>query len=413
VDRSGHQEAASYLSAYLADPARDESLLRRALASDPELASAHFALSVRHLSQSDEAAAEIELKRTIALAPDTAPALGNLATIHEARSDFTEALISARRAMLLEPGGALFQANLASVLAKIDRAVAALWHYRAAIALNPAHYKIRVDYGITLTEIGRRDAARACFQRANQLDPYAVRPVRLAAELEKVTQDSPVLESLRRLAGVQGRLPAADRSELSFALSKCLADLGETDQAFAALRIANDLRRALTPYDEAASLDRLETIAALFTAPAIRAARAEGAAGRQPVFIVGMPRCGSTLVEQILAGHADVAATGESKLLPKLMRQHGPSSYGEVGTAYLARLAETYPSARRVTDKMLGNFTRLGFIAGALPGARIIHDPGATRSIAVCRSIPAISSRITPMPPISASWGAITAPMTR
>jgi len=361
-------EAALYLKAYLADPARDESLLRHAVTAEPDLAGAHYALSVRHVAGNDPERASLELKRTLALAPHAAAAHSNLAHISETQSDFAQALVPARRAALIEPTEALFQANLGSYLSKTDQGAQSTDRYRAAIALNPAIYKVCLDFGITLAELGRRDEARRFFHRASRLDPLAVRPVRLWAELERVTSSSPLLGLLSGLGGVQHRLPAADRSELSFALGKSFADLGDPANAFAAWRSANALRRSITPYGEAAMLQHLKNIAALFSAPI-----AEGPDGRQPVFIVGMPRCGSTLIEQILASHPDVAATGESKTLAKLMKRHGSTNFRAVGSAYLAHLRETYPLAQRVTDKMLGNFTRLGFIAAALPGARIVH----------------------------------------
>lgn len=361
-------DSALYLKAYLADPVRDGSLLRHALAAQPDLAGAHFALSIRHLADNDPESASLELKRTLALTPHAAAAHSNLANISEAQSDFPAAIPPARRAVLIEPTEALFQANLGSFLSKIDQAAASMLRYRTAVALNPALYKISLDYGITLAELGRRDEARGYFLRASTLDPAAVRPLRLWAELERVTPSNPLLGRLVRLGSVQERLPAADRSELSFALGKSFDDLGDTASAFAAIKAANSLRRRITPYDEAATLLHFKNIAALFSAPA-----AQGPEGRQPVFIVGMPRCGSTLIEQILASHPDVAATGESKSLAKLMKRHGPSNFRAVGDAYLTHLSDSYPSARRVTDKMLGNFTRLGFIASALPGARIIH----------------------------------------
>lgn len=366
-------DADAYLAAYLADPARDETLLRRALTADPHLASAHFALAVRHFTESNEAAAITAFKRSLALAPDAAAAHANLAALHEARGEIAEALAPARRAVMIEPVEARFHANFASFLAKTDQPDLALSAYRAALALDPSFYKTGLDYGITLTEIGRRDGAGLWFRRMGALATGAVRPVRLYAELEKVTADSPVFGMLARFDGRQDRLSPADRSELGFALGKSFADLGDTASAFAALRGANALRRGLVSYDEAAELGHLRTIAARFTAEAIAAARAESSAGDQPVFIVGMPRCGSTLVEQVLASHPDVAAMGESKALSLLIKRHGPAGFRQVGGAYLAEVTRTYPSARRVTDKMLGNFTRLGFIAAALPGARIVH----------------------------------------
>jgi len=382
LDRLDHKRAAivsqpddpvPYLMAHIADPAREASLLRRALSLRSDYAPAHFVLSVRHMERSEEEAALLELRRAIVLAPQTGAANSNLAMIAETNSDFTDAVPPARRAMLIDPQEALFQANLGSILAKTDQAAAALSRYRAAIALDPSQYKIWLDHGITLAEFGRREPARAAFLRANRLAPRAVRPVRLCIELERVTPTSQVFGVLSRLAGAQHRLPAADRSELAFALAKSFDDLGDAPRAFAAMQAANKLRHGLAPYDEAAALGRLRTIAELFTAPAIRAAQAHGAPGDRPVFIVGMPRCGSTLVEQVLAGHPEIATTGESKTLPKLMKRHGPASFHAVGAAYMAGLADIHPSARRVTDKLLGNFTRLGFIASALPGARIIH----------------------------------------
>ncbi len=347
--------------------------LERALELYPEQATAHFTLALLHSELSDRAAAILDLRRATILAPYAAAAYNNLANQLEQQHDFWSALEPSLRAVQLIPHDAMFQANFASFCSKVDLAAEAVRHYRISLCLDPAAPKANQDYGIILGELGRRGEARKAFARAILLAPGAITPIRHSVELEPVTPDHPVIGALAHIAQNQERLSTRDRSELHFALGKSFADLDGTDSAFACWTLANRLLRDLVAYDEAATMRNFDEVTSIYSASMIAGAKGQGAAGRQPIFIVGMPRCGSTLVEQILASHPAVAAAGESKALERMIERHGPQGFAAVGRAYIAELTRPHPDASRVTDKMLGNYLRLGFIAAALPEARIVH----------------------------------------
>lgn len=171
---------------------------------------------------------------------------------------------------------------------------------------------------------------------------------------------------------------------LAFALGKAYDDIGEYDKAFAELAEANGISRSLVAYDEAAELAEFDRLEARFN-PAFLASRAgAGLASEVPIFIVGFPRSGTTLTEQILASHPAVHGAGELHILPDIIASGGgiakdgtpESDMGrlhEFGALYLERLARIAPDSARITDKNPGNGPLLGYIHLALPGARIVY----------------------------------------
>ena len=184
-------------------------------------------------------------------------------------------------------------------------------------------------------------------------------------------------------------LPMEDRRDLHFALGKAYADLDQRERSFHHLLEGNALKRREFVYDEAETLGFLDRIRTVFTAELMHSKRGLGDASMVPIFIVGMPRSGTTLVEQILASHPKVFGAGElkefSKAATSLGMSNGALSFPEVvpalsaeqlrqlGTSYLDGVAAAAPKAERITDKMPANFSFVGLIHLALPNARIIH----------------------------------------
>ena len=157
-------------------------------------------------------------------------------------------------------------------------------------------------------------------------------------------------------------------------------------RAFERYLAGNALKRREIGYDEAATLAMLQDIRNLFTPERVSALQGFGQRSDVPIFVLGMPRSGTTLVEQILASHPQVFGAGELELLPRLLARRGDRSGVEVdtvdlsaamvcrvGAKYLADLRQLAPGAKRITDKMPANFALVGFIHLALPDARIIH----------------------------------------
>jgi hypothetical protein len=182
------------------------------------------------------------------------------------------------------------------------------------------------------------------------------------------------------------KLATFDRIALHFSLGHIYARLSEHERSFQHYLKGNALQRQTTAYDEAMWLDVLGRIPKIFTPEFMAARSGYGNPSAQPVFIVGMPRSGTTLVEQILAGHPRVHSCGEIKHFafslfalkgtdyPENIKDITPDEIGELARAYLEKVTPFVPvTAQRFTDKMLTNLHNAGLIHLALPNARIIH----------------------------------------
>ncbi|MEJ0067726.1 MAG: sulfotransferase [Pseudomonadota bacterium] len=195
---------------------------------------------------------------------------------------------------------------------------------------------------------------------------------------------------MEMLAQIPGSYSEKDQISLHLALAKAYADIGWHERSFRQLLEGNALKRRSFVYDEAAELRRFERIPAVFTPAFINRHRDLGAPSPVPVFIVGMPRSGTTLVEQILASHPAVFGAGELEDFRSLTTQFiGPTDMPtpfpesaasltgaqlrQLGAAYLDRIQARAPTAARITDKLPINFAYAGLIHLALPQARIIH----------------------------------------
>ena len=257
---------------------------------------------------------------------------------------------------------------------------------RAALALNPRYAPALFNLANLMTDLGERDRAIAAYERLLAIEPQSAEGLARYAELHDVASpDEPIVARLREAIARPGAA-AADRATLGFALGRTLDACGVYDEAFAAYALANrasreSARANAVLYDRRKQEALVDELIAAF-APDRGPYRAAGPPAR-PIFICGMFRSGSTLTEQILAGHSQVSAGGELTFIPSLARaltplaarmpQLPPSQLGELAAHYLAELAKLYPAARHVTDKRPDNFLYLGLIKKLFPAARIIN----------------------------------------
>jgi tetratricopeptide (TPR) repeat protein len=265
-------------------------------------------------------------------------------------------------------------------LGKIDDAVAC---YRAALALRPAYAAAACNLGNALRQAGDLDEALEWSERAVALEPSDPRFHRHLVDARPEPGDGVHLLAMERLSGGIESLSLDRQIDLHFALGKAYSDLGRYDDAFARFHEGNVLRRSQIAYDEAVHLGFLDGVRHSFAPSFMQALRGSGNASHRPIFIVGLPRSGSTLVEQVLAALPGVRPLGEvdafERIVAALPRIPSNGSLADLqnhfrtlGDRYVAATGDPHRDWERATDKLLSNFRFVPLIHLALPNARII-----------------------------------------
>ena len=361
------------------------------LAARPDESRVHNSLGIVYRGLSRLAEAEACYRRALAIAPDYAEAYSNLGNVLGDQQRHDEAEASCRQALAINDGMAEAHFNLGNILRHQDRQPEAEQSYRRALDIQPGYLMALNNLGLCLKRQGRLDEASECFQAAISLKPDFLQSHCNLAPLKTYAVDD---AQLGLVEGQQHQLPAlpvAGRISYWFALGKMREDVGRYDDAFAAYAEGNLLQRTQFPHDEAREVALLERLRSVFSA-AFFAERAQPVhPGKAPIFIVGMPRSGTSLIEQILSTHPGIHGAGEltelGDVVHSIARAAGDraASYPEVastlsadefrrlGEAYTERVWRHAPEAERITDKLPANFQHLGMIHLMLPHAKIIH----------------------------------------
>ena len=356
----------------------------KALVLDPKLVVAHFnmANAFERLGRHEEAIARY--RRAIALKPDLGEAYINLAGPLMALGRWTEVVECSDQAISLRPNAVQAYCNRGQALFKLERHAESVASYDAALAIDPDYVralnrKASLDYFL-----GRYDESLAAAEKTTKLNPKDLKYYLLLAATKQFTLGDPEIARMEKLLQDDQNLTEIQQIGLHFALGKIYDKLGEHERSFRHFVEGNKLQRQRFDYDEKTQLELLARMREIFTAEFIASKAGRGNPSTRPIFIVGMPRSGSTLLEQILAGHPRVHAGGERKdfvesfkvlkgnILEAVLAMK-PEEFGELGTAYLERATASMPTADRVTDKMPGNVIYAGLIHLALPNARIVH----------------------------------------
>jgi tetratricopeptide (TPR) repeat protein len=367
--------------------------LRRAIALKPNLAEAHGNLGnvLRELGQRDEAIAAY--RQAIAVRPGLYEVHNNLGNALRAKGTIDEAIAAFRHAIALKPEYAEAHSNLGNALTDKGQLNEAIAAYQKAIALDAKLADAHGGLGIALSELGQFEQAAECLRRALALRPDA-RFYKALALMGGQSVDSAEFDWLTGLVNEPG-LSVDERSAAEFALGKWLDEMQRFDEAFEHFdrgnRMVKESRATAGERFQAAELrGTVDRAIEHFTPEFFAQRRQWGGASDLPVFIVGMPRSGTSLVEQIAASHSAVFGAGELADIEKhaAILQHGASAEAGSGDAspaewnaeaiaraaqsYLEHLRELAGAAERITDKMPANVFQLGLIATMLHGARVI-----------------------------------------
>jgi tetratricopeptide (TPR) repeat protein len=367
-----------------------EMTLRRAIELKPDYSEAYCNLGTVLIDLGNLFEAEIAIRRAVELKPDSIPALCNLGKLlgDLGRSDEAEAVI--RHAVALKPDHAEGHFHLGTVLIKSGQLDEAETATRRAIALNPHLAGAHHNLSVVLMELGGLTEARKAAERAVALAPREPLHFRQLGEVKKYVAGDSSLTALEALSNDEAALGIGKQINLHFALAKAYADIGRTEDEFRRLLAGNRLKRSRVDYNETSVLDEIDRVQQVFSSEFMRTAQVAGDPSAKPIFILGMPRSGTTLVEQILASHPEVFGAGELSLFgrsvgdvrsaiqgapayPAIVSHMAAEHFCELGRRYLAGIRQLAPAASRITDKMPANFLFAGLIHLALPNAAIIH----------------------------------------
>ena len=285
--------------------------LRQAVELRPDLALSHFYLgSVLHECRLfDDAVGAY--REAIRINPNYVEAYTNLGAALHDQGKAEEAVAAERQALRLKPTLVPAYVNLGAALNDVGKSNEAASAYCHAIALQPDCDVAYGNLGSILMELGRLTESRTALERAVQLAPRSIKYRRYLGELDPYVAGDARLAALEELSQNAAQLSVDERVELYFALGKAYADTRQHAKAFDSWRDGNALRRQQVKYDEPAELAALARIRSAFTPDLFRARQNVGHPSAVPIFIVGMPRSGTTLIEQILASHPQVFGAGE------------------------------------------------------------------------------------------------------
>jgi tetratricopeptide (TPR) repeat protein len=280
--------------------------------------------------------------------------------------------------------------NLGNVYLVLDRLEESIEQNRRALELKPSRFGSHNNQGVAFQALGRFEEAELAFARALELAPREASVHLNLANMGRFKAGDRRLPGLQKLLREVESLDVDDQIAAHFAMGKALGDLGQYQDAFGHLLKGNALKRRTIDYDEPQRLAMFENIRTTFSQDFIKARSGDGDRSWSPIFIVGMPRSGTTLLEQVLASHSKVFGAGELETfkvaIAECVNRHGilpayPALVGALSQDQIRRLGEIYTTrvrartleAERIVDKMPLNFVFVGLIHLALPNARFIN----------------------------------------
>ena len=327
-------------------------------------------------------------RRFVDLCPEDPNAHNNLAStlleidrVYEAESGF-------RKAISLDPNNAVFYNNLGNALVKMLKYADAEINYKKAIALEYDYPEAHTNLGNIYADLGKSSEAAVCYENAITLNPKYAEAYRLYSVVTTFRSKNKHYSKMQELYHDQS-VSEDQRCHICFALAKVYQDLEDYKKATEFLSEGNALRKKLLNYDIDEDLKLFNEIQSTYPKISSKAFQfVNSAYPVKPIFIVGMPRSGTTLVEQIISSHSEVMGAGElpfvsqfGELISRGLNSCDENSLADFRQKYLSNLEKISGDKVIVTDKMPHNFLYLGLITTVFPQSKIIHvkrNPAAT-----------------------------------
>ena len=368
-----------------------EASLRSLVALRPDMHQFQYALGEVLLTGQRPQDAYEPLKQAVTLSKDNAYYWSRLGRCLVALNLLDAAIIAYRNAVTREPENADHHFHLASTLRNSEQTAAALEAFAAAIAIKPDHADAHFGKGNLYEMMGDFASARACYDRVLEINPDHFEVyVRLADMNQSLDESDPVIAKLEAGADA-AEVSAENKSVMLFAAAKIRHREKRYDDAFGYYLRANTAMKEKYPCDREAMVAYFDELISSFTSDVFEGVADAGNPSEAPVFVVGMPRSGTTLTEQILSSHPRAAGAGElikmdliagtlgsikdgDLIYPRDVARIAPEHLDVLGQEYYSELcAKAGTDAARIIDKYVFNFLNLGLIAFLFPKASIIH----------------------------------------
>lgn len=388
--RPGFVESANNLGATLVEMDDHDNGLRilvEIVRANPNYAEAHCNIGNAFLAKEEFDKARLAFANALRLNAGHVEAMEGMARCLQEVRELDKAEEVARQALAVRERASGW-ALLANILSEKMYPEQAAEYYEKALAMDAGLVSAWIGKGHLLMEQGKMDESEACFRRALEIEPDNIAPRLSITQVSKTKEGDENLAALEKAAADVAAMPETKALSLHFALGKAYEDLKRHDEAFPHFLEGCRLKRKRIDYSAEHNHLVADNIRRMFTPERIESLRGAGSDSHTPIFVLGMPRSGTTLTETIIASHPDVYGAGE---LPDLLQiisgelGNPPVGYplnlefmnhGELtrrGQQYVQQLQQRAPGARHITDKMPANYLGVGLIHLMLPNAKIVH----------------------------------------
>ena len=358
---------------------------KQALKINPDFADAYNNMGNALKDKGDSEAAIESYKQALKIKPDYAQAYNNMGNALKDKGDSEAAIESYKQALKIKPDYAHAYNNMGNTLTEKGDLEAAIENYKQALKIKPDYVQAYNNIGIALKDKGNLEAAIESYKQALKIKPDYAEVYRNLSNIHRYKEHDEYFLKMQSLCQ-SSSVSDEQRCHLNFALSKASEDLNEVGQSFNYLKIGNELRKKILSYDIKKDIELFSQLKKAY--PSIALQSVVESSDLKPIFILGMPRSGTTLVEQIVSSHSEVTGAGE---LSYVSRFGDSTARGAIKPnakmildfrqRYLEALKKRSDGRSIVTDKMPQNFLYVGLIFSAFPDAKVIHvnrDPAAT-----------------------------------
>lgn len=352
--------------------------IEQAVILRPESAEVHMDLADVLLMQDKYGDAEVELKKVEGMIPDSPRTYIKLSNVQERANKIEEALTTVDKAVEMNPEMPEAYMRKGHIYHIANRISEAEENYKKALSLVPKSPGVLLALADLYLTKGNLKKAEEYALRARKLSSDMPGLYHILAHIKKYKKGDPDFKKMLELEKIIESSGVEQASILNYALFEAYEDIGEYKKAFAHLKKANDYKRITIPYDHQQQKLAFDQTKETYTGKYIKSLEGKGCKSKVPIFILGMPRSGTTLTEQIISSHPDVFGAGELQITSMLEREVGllnEDNCKRMGEFYVKQLKKLDPTkkAKHITDKMPGNYASIGLLVSILPNAKIIH----------------------------------------